>query len=57
MQLQNISSFLIIVDFRMIEVDNINLLTKKLEYKILCKLIMNIKILLGERVFLAIKKL
>ena len=46
-----------IVDFRIIEVDNINSLIKKLEYKMLYKLIIDTKILSGERVFLAIKKL
>ena len=46
-----------IVDFRIIEVDNINSLIKKLEYKIIHKLIMNIKTLFEEKIFLAIKKL
>ena len=46
-----------IVDFRITEVNNINSPIKKLEYEILCELIIDIKILLGERVFLAIKKL
>ena len=46
-----------IVNFRMTEVDNINLLIKKLEYKMLHELIIDIKILSGERVFLAIGKL
>ena len=45
-----------IVDFRMSEVENINSPIKKLDYKILYELIMNMKTILGERVFLAIKK-
>ena len=45
------------VDFRMIEVNNINLPIKKLEHKKLYELIIDMKILLGESVFLAIKKL
>ena len=44
------------VDFRIIEVDNINSLITKLECKILHELIIDIKIPSGERVFLAIKK-
>ena len=45
------------VDFRITEVDNINLPIKKLEHKMLWKLLVDMKILLEERVFLAIKKL
>ena len=45
-----------IVNFRMVEIDNINSPIKKLEHKMLRKLIMNIKTVSGERVFLAIEK-
>ena len=45
------------MDFSIIEVNTINLLIKKLECKILSELIIDIKIVSGERVFLAIEKL
>ena len=41
----------------MTEVNNINLPIKKLECKMLCNLIIDVKIPAGERVFLAIEKL
>jgi len=45
------------VDFRILKVENINSPIKKLDYKILCELIMEIKTLLRERVFFIIEKL
>ena len=44
------------VDFRIVEINNINSPIKKLDNKILYKLIMNMKIISGENIFLAIKK-
>ena len=46
-----------IVDFRMVEIDNINLLIKKLDNKMLNMLIIDIKIKSKENTFLATKKL
>ena len=40
-----------IVDFRMAKIDNINLLIKKQENKILCKLIIDIKAILEREGF------
>ena len=45
-----------IVDFRIVEIDNINLAIKKLNDKILCILIMDMKSKSKENIFLAIKK-
>ena len=43
-------------DFRIVKINNINSLIKKLDNKILCMLIMNMKTISGENVLLAIKK-
>ena len=45
------------VDFRILKMENINSPIEKLDCKILCKLIMEIKTLLRERVFFVIEKL
>ena len=45
------------IDFRIIEINNITSPIKKLECKTLCELIIDTKTALGERVFLAIEKL
>ena len=45
------------VNFRIVEINNINSLIKKLDNKILCILIMDAKTTSGENVFLAIEKL
>ena len=46
-----------VVDLGITEIDNINSLIKKLENKILCELIIDMKTISGERIFLAVKKL
>ena len=45
-----------IVNFRMIEIDSINSPIKKLDNKMLYMLIIDMKTISGEKVFLAIKK-